>query len=57
MPFRYSCPRCRTVLQCEDRAAGSKHPCPTCGRRLRVPAPPVNKTMPRPNEDGAHDAL
>jgi hypothetical protein len=43
--IRYACPRCRTVLECPDQAAGSKHACPTCGQRLQVPLPPPNKTV------------
>jgi hypothetical protein len=41
----YACPPCRTLLQCEEQAAGIKHARPKCGQRLQVPTPPPNKTV------------
>jgi DNA-directed RNA polymerase subunit RPC12/RpoP len=54
-PIKYSCPRCQTPLEAPATEAGTKKPCPSCGQRLQVPAPPppaaaapapgLNKTM------------
>jgi DNA-directed RNA polymerase subunit RPC12/RpoP len=52
-PVRYTCPRCKASLESPTSEAGSKKPCPSCGQRLQVPAPPashvpmpsVNKTV------------
>src|SRR5712664_2058591 len=44
--IRFSCPRCKTVLQAPDGSAGKKCKC-SCGQRLQIPAPPsqpLNKT-------------
>ncbi len=42
--IRLTCPACKVLLTREDREAGSKFDCPSCGQRLRVPQP-VNKTL------------
>lgn len=52
-PVRYSCPRCKMSLESPASESGTKKPCPSCGQRLQVPAPPpahaptaaVNKTV------------
>jgi hypothetical protein len=52
-PIRYNCPRCKKPLESPVSEAGTKKPCPSCGQRLQVPAPPpppaqppgLNKTM------------
>jgi DNA-directed RNA polymerase subunit RPC12/RpoP len=45
--IRFTCPSCRSVLECADSKAGSKVACPKCGQRLLIPAPatPRNKTV------------
>ncbi|MBX9681853.1 MAG: hypothetical protein K2X38_24095 [Gemmataceae bacterium] len=59
-PVRYSCPRCKTSLESPASESGTKKPCPSCGQRLQVPAPPpahaptpaVNKTVLGVSEHG-----
>jgi len=41
----FSCPRCQSVLEQPDGAAGTKVACPKCSQRLQVPLPPQNKTI------------
>jgi DNA-directed RNA polymerase subunit RPC12/RpoP len=43
--IRFGCPVCKTALECPDRKAGRKLPCPKCGQRLLVPSPTRNQTM------------
>jgi DNA-directed RNA polymerase subunit RPC12/RpoP len=54
-PIRYNCPRCKKPLESPAIEAGTKKPCPSCGQRLQVPAPPppppgLNKTILASNE-------
>src|SRR5207247_8575649 len=42
--IRFSCPRCKTILESPDDSAGTAMTCP-CGQRLEVPAPRV-KALP-----------
>ncbi len=51
-PVHYNCPRCKAPLESPAIEAGTKKPCPKCGQRLQIPAPPpppavpgLNKTM------------
>jgi hypothetical protein len=37
--IRFSCPRCQALLSADDREAGGKHACATCGQLMRVPIP------------------
>jgi hypothetical protein len=41
--IRYSCPRCRQLLESPASLAGQKHQCPDCGQRLEIPPalPPI----------------
>src|SRR4051812_15930320 len=41
-PIRYNCPRCKKPLGSPASEAGAKKPCPGCGQRLQVPAPPAS---------------
>jgi hypothetical protein len=41
---RFACPVCNFLLRAPDSAAGKKGPCPNCGQRLQIPAPP-RRTM------------
>jgi hypothetical protein len=43
--IRYSCPRCKAVLEAPDDRVGEKLNCPKCQQRLQNPAPPPNKTV------------
>src|SRR5262245_54705500 len=38
--IRVTCPKCATVLKVSADHVGKKPPCPRCGERLQVPAPP-----------------
>lgn len=39
--IRFTCPRCQAIIKAPDNKAGDKAPCPGCGQRLQVPAPPI----------------
>jgi hypothetical protein len=43
--IHFACPTCRAKLECPERKAGHKTPCPNCGQRLQVPSPEHNKTV------------
>ncbi|MGH7171140.1 MAG: NINE protein [Gemmataceae bacterium] len=44
--IRYSCPRCKSVLEAADHEGGAKIACPKCQQRLQIPIPPpTNKTI------------
>jgi transcription elongation factor Elf1 len=49
--IRFTCPRCKALLDAADGSAGLKLHCGLCGQRLQVPAPPspppapINKTV------------
>lgn len=43
--IRFSCPRCKSILECPDQQAGDKIACPKCQQRLQIPLPPTNKTV------------
>ena len=43
--IRFSCPRCKSVLDSPDQQAGNKIECPKCQQRLQIPLPPRNKTV------------
>jgi hypothetical protein len=43
--IRFACPLCKTTYTVEDRDAGTKSECKTCGQRLQVPAKPPAKTI------------
>jgi hypothetical protein len=44
--IRFTCPACQTANTAPDSFAGQKGPCPKCGQRLQIPAPPpLNKTV------------
>jgi hypothetical protein len=47
-PVRYNCPRCKKPLESPAIESGTKKPCPACGQRLQVPAPPA-PARPQPN--------
>jgi hypothetical protein len=58
-PVRYNCPRCKKPLESPAIEAGTKKPCPACGQRLQVPAPPppppgLNKTLLASAEGNPH---
>ena len=42
--IRFACPKCRKPLSAPEDKAGCKVPCPGCGQRLQIPAPPPAKT-------------
>lgn len=52
-PIRSTCPRCKKSVESPASEAGTKKPCPHCGQRLLIPAPPppaaaqpgLNKTL------------
>jgi hypothetical protein len=39
--IHFACPNCKTTYTVNDRDAGNKWDCKTCGQRLEVPKPPV----------------
>jgi HEAT repeat protein/DNA-directed RNA polymerase subunit M/transcription elongation factor TFIIS len=43
--IRYSCPKCQTILETPEEHGGSCRACPKCGQTMRVPLPPINKTV------------
>jgi DNA-directed RNA polymerase subunit RPC12/RpoP len=43
--IRFSCPRCKSVLEAPDHQGGDKIECPKCQQRLQIPFPPRNKTI------------
>src|SRR5690348_13603878 len=43
--IRFACPKCKATIQAPDNKVGAKAPCPKCGQRLQVPAPPASKTL------------
>jgi hypothetical protein len=44
--IRYTCPRCRSLLESPDHLADRKIGCPHCGQRLQLPPPQaINKTV------------
>src|SRR5215218_4585519 len=45
MSIRFACPACKTAYTVNDRDAGKKSECKTCGQRLQVPAPQRAKTV------------
>jgi DNA-directed RNA polymerase subunit RPC12/RpoP len=44
--IRFGCPRCKAVLEVQDRRAGDKVPCPRCGQRILVPDAPAPRPAP-----------
>lgn len=44
--IRFSCPRCKVLLERPENAGGSKFACPSCGQRLEVPLLPKNQHAP-----------
>jgi hypothetical protein len=56
--IRFSCPTCQQHLSAAPAGAGSKIPCPSCGQRLEVPAPPCRDVSapPEPETDGRRPA-
>lgn len=46
MPFEFRCGKCGATLSAPDEQAGTRIPCPQCGTRVKVPAPPA-KSPPR----------
>ena len=40
--FTFACPVCRQHISCERDQAGAEMECPTCYRRIIVPAPPAS---------------
>lgn len=45
MSIRFRCPTCKKSLKADDDKAGTKTNCPDCGQRIRVPKPPMQKTV------------
>jgi len=45
MSIQFNCPICKTSYTVGDQDAGKKSACKTCGQRLQVPAPIVQKTI------------
>jgi predicted Zn finger-like uncharacterized protein len=43
--IRFACPTCKTQYTVNDRDAGKKAECKTCGQRVQVPAPVRSKTV------------
>jgi hypothetical protein len=43
--LRFACPGCHATLEAPDGRANTKTQCPGCGQRLRIPAPPPNRTV------------
>jgi hypothetical protein len=43
--IRFSCPRCKSILETPDHRAGDKVECPKCQQRLQVPVPPRTQTV------------
>lgn len=39
--IRFRCPRCASVIDAKDRAAGKQRKCPGCGCTIKVPAAPL----------------
>ena len=37
--IRFSCPRCRSVVECADQQAGSQFICPRCGHSFDIMLP------------------
>ncbi|MBL8794286.1 MAG: hypothetical protein JNM56_10295 [Planctomycetia bacterium] len=44
----FLCPTCHTALNRDDREAGTKIACPSCGQRLLIPDLPPPPTPPQP---------
>src|SRR5437868_6012934 len=45
MAIRFACPHCRATYTVNDRDAGKKADCKSCGQRLQVPASARRKTI------------
>jgi S1-C subfamily serine protease len=44
--IRFACPKCKTILQAPDQAAGSRLACGRCGQQLQLPASPAKAPAP-----------
>jgi DNA-directed RNA polymerase subunit RPC12/RpoP len=45
MAIIFACPTCKASYTVNDRSAGEKIDCKTCGQRVQVPSPPRNRTV------------
>src|SRR5262245_33664273 len=43
--IRFACPTCQTAMSVPETQAGSKGNCPSCGQRVQVPQPELDRTV------------